>query len=579
MKRLYFLTLLACLSAGASAQNSARITGNLQTNGNFFVRDSIIGAANTPQYDYQKYGAESWLNLNYSNWGFDIGVRFDVFHQSNIPNPTESYTQQGIGRWFVSKQIHNLNIAGGYLYDQIGTGIIFRAYEERALFIDQALYGVRLGYKLNDNWTVKAFTGRQKQQFQTYGTVVHGGAVEGFIKPDSTGTFSLAPGFGAVTRTYDQPMVDRILAELSSLPAADQEGAQYNTYAMTAYNTLTAGNFTWYFEGAYKTNDVIYDLNAPLTAGGTGRLRNSDGYTIYNSWAYSGKGLGVTLESKLTKDFSFRVNPYERGIQGAMNFLPVMAKQNTYRLATRFVPAVQELGEQAVQFDIRYALNKKWTVGLNMSGIADYDGTILEGENWYREIYPEVTYKHGRKWQAIAGVQFLRYNEQVYQNKGGIVNAVTPTFEYLYKFTPRRSVRVEAQYLHTKEEFGSWANMQVEVGLAPHWVFYVSDMYKIPHTSKEKTDIRESFGKVADAITSPRPLTPDEREAFVETGLVGKTRYDNIHFFSAGAVYSQKSNRFTLAYVKQVEGINCAGGICRYEPTFHGVRMSVNSSF
>ncbi len=159
MKRLCLPVIFVCLSVCVFAQNSARITGNMQTNGNFFIRDSIIGAANTPQYDYQKYGAESWMNLNYSNWGFDMGLRFDVFHQSNLPDPSQSYSQQGIGRWFVSKQVHNLNLAAGYLYDQIGSGIIFRAYEERALFIDQALQGVCLGYKINDNWTVKAFSG------------------------------------------------------------------------------------------------------------------------------------------------------------------------------------------------------------------------------------------------------------------------------------------------------------------------------------------------------------------------------------------------------------------------------------
>lgn len=548
MKRLFLFAFFACSALALVAQNAARITGNLQTNGNFFIRDSIIGAANTPQYDYQKYGAESWMNLNYSNWGFDMGLRFDVFHQSNLPNPSESYSQQGIGRWFVSKEVNKLAISGGYLYDQIGSGIIFRAYEERALFIDQALYGVRLGYKINDNWNVKAFTGRQKQQFSSYGSVLRGAAVEGYIKPDSTKDFSLAPGFGVVTRTFDKPTVDRILADLSALAKADQEGAQYNTYAMTFYNTLSAGSLTWYVETAYKTKDVIYDLNAPVLTGGTGRLRNSGGYTAYTSLAYAAKGLGVTLEGKVTKDFAFRVNPYERGIQGAMNFLPVMAKQNTYRLTTRFSPATQELGEQALQLDARYALNKKFTVGLNLSGIADFDGKLLEGENLYREIYPEVVYKHGRKWQVNAGVQFLRYNEQVYQNKGGVVHSITPAVEYLYKFTPRRSLRVEAQWLQTKEEFGSWAYLLAEVGVAPHWLFYASDMYKVPHANEE--DFTEE-----------------------------QVKYDGLHYPTVGVVYTYKSSRFSLAYVKQVEGINCAGGICRYEPTFHGVRVNVNSSF
>ena len=68
----------------------------------------------------------------------------------------------------------------GYLYDQIGSGIIFRAYEERALAIDNALYGARINYHLNDNWKIKGFTGRQKQQFNSYRSIIKGGAIEGF---------------------------------------------------------------------------------------------------------------------------------------------------------------------------------------------------------------------------------------------------------------------------------------------------------------------------------------------------------------------------------------------------------------
>lgn len=542
MKKLVlFATAFAAFATPNFAQ---KITGNLQTNANFFIRDSIIGASNTPQYDYQKYGAESWLNLNYSNWGFDMGLRFDVFHNSNLPNPSDSYTAQGIGRWFIQKKIDKFSLAGGYLYDQIGSGIIWRAYEERALFIDQALYGIRLNYQINKNWAAKAFTGRQKMQFDSYNTVIHGGAIEGFIRPDSTRQFSIAPGFGTVVRTYNKATVDRILLDIAALPARDQfQCPGYNTYSASFYNTLSAGNFAWYVEAAGKSNDVIYDPFAETISGAQGKLKKAMGYTAYTSLSYAANGLGIVLEGKRTKDFSFRNTPYERQIQGPMNFLPVMAKQNTYRLTARFSPATQELGEQAIQLDARYAINKKLTVGLNFSDIQLLDGTEL-----YREIYPEITYKNKKKWQLIAGVQLLKYNQQVYQGKGGMVDAVTPAAEFLYKFTKKKSLRIEAQYLSTEQEFGSWANLVAEVGLAPRWIIFASDMYKVPHKDKEKYP-------------------------------ADKTKYDGIHYPSVGVAYTKKANRFALAYVKQVEGINCAGGICRYEPTFHGVRFNVNSNF
>jgi hypothetical protein len=102
--------------------------------------------------------------------------------------------------------------------------------------------------------------------------------------------------------------------------------------------------------------------------------------------------------------------------------------------------------------------------------------------------------------------------------------------------------------LLTDDEFGSWINAVAEFGIAPHWLFYVSDMYKIPHDNPENY--------------------PSD-----------KTKFDGLHYPSVGAVYTHKAHRFSLAYVKQVEGINCAGGICRYEPTFHGVQLRLNSAF
>lgn len=549
MKRLIFTFSLSALFFQGFSQNNSHITGSLQANGNFFFApDSVLGTAGIPQYDYQKFGAETWLNLNYSHNGLDVGVRFDMFNNSNLLNPNASYSDVGIGRYYIRKQINKFEVAGGYLYDQIGAGIIYRAYEERALMIDNALLGAQVGYKFNENWKLRAFTGRQKQQFDRYGTVLRGGVLEGFVKPDSSKNFSFAPGAGIVGRTYTKETVDEIANAIGGYLPVDSTGAQYNTYSATIFNTLTAGDFTWYIEAAGKTNDVINDPLALRTVAIEGRLDtisgklvNRTGYTFYSSLSYSKSGFGVTLEAKRTKDFSFRQNPYALGIQGPINFLPPMAKQNTYRLTTRFAPATQELGEQAIQLDLRYKFNKKLSASLNISEIQFLDGTEL-----YREITPEFTWKQKRKWQFIGGLQVLKYNILVYQGKGRYVDALTPYAELLYKFSPRKSLRVEAQYLNTKDEFGSWVNGLVEVGMAPHWIFYASDMYKLNHN---------------------------------EAVSLEKSKYDGTHFPSLGVVYSHKSNRVSLAYVKQVEGINCAGGICRLEPAFDGIKLTVNSTF
>lgn len=570
----FSLTLL--LSAPSGAQNAPRITGNLQSNGNFFISDPKIGASGTPQYDNQKFGSENWLTLNYSNWGFDMGIRFDVFNNSNLLNPTGSFTGEGIGRWYIHKEIYGFDLSGGYLYDQIGSGIIFRAYEERSLMIDNALHGIKVGYNFNENWKIKAFTGRQKRQFDQYGAVIRGGALDGFFKPDSTKNLSFAPGIGVVARAFDKETVNRAASEMKRYQRLDS--IQYNSYAMTAYNTLNAGKFSWYVEGAFKTKDVIFNeydqvvTYDTLTNGSintdtiNGILVNTNGYMAYTSLTYATEGLGITLEGKYTKNFRFRTDPFQVGTQGQMNFLPPIARQNTFRLPARFSPNTQEIGEKGLQLDIRYSLNKQISLGLNVSDIY-----LLDGKELYREFVPEFTYKFKRKWQILAGLQFLKYNIGIYQFKDdavdesdivpwikkgekNYVDAFSPYVEWLYKFTPRKSLRVEAQYLLTDDEFGSWTFLLAEFGWAPHWLIYVSDMYKIKHS---------------DEFFRTHPTTSRETVA----------KYDELHYPSIGIVYSHRANRISLAYVKQVEGINCAGGICRYEPTFHGVRLQLSSSF
>ncbi|NNE28364.1 MAG: hypothetical protein HKN16_01930 [Saprospiraceae bacterium] len=522
--------------------NFGTLSGNLELNGNFFIRDSVIEASNTPQYDHQLYGAEGWMQLNYSGFGFDIGLRYDVFNNSSLLNRQDSYTDQGLGRWYIKKKINDLGISGGYLYDQIGSGIIFRAFEDRALLIDNALKGFRLTYDLGDNWSVKAFTGRQKRQFSDYDSVVKGASIEGFITGnDSTKTsnWSLAPGVGIVNRTFDDATMEGVVGELSNYLPEDEITPKYNNYAVSFFNTLSVGSFSWYLEAAYKTPDVFIDPFAErvLLTGATttGKIVDRAGNIIYTSLGYAASGFGGTLEYKRTEDFTLRTDPFALANQGMINFLPPMARVNTYRLTARYAPATQELGEQAVQVDLRYSPSRKWNFNVNISNITNLDSDLL-----YREIYSEISYKYKRKWTLSGGLQLQSYNQDIFENKPGvpIVETITPFAEFLYKIDRKKSIRTEFQFLSTDQDFGDWVFGLVEFSIAPNWTFTVSDMYNLEDL-----------------------------------------RFEPHHFPRVDVFYNYKANRFSLSYIKQVEGIVCTGGICRLEPAFSGVRLTVNSTF
>lgn len=545
--------LLLCLPALSFAQDGANVYGALQTNANFFIRDSNIGAVNIPQYDNQKFGADLWLNLNYSYKRVTAGIRYDMFNNSNLLNPTGSYTGDGIGMYFAELDLGKLKVRGGHIYDQIGSGLIFRAYELRPLLFDNALFGVKMDYAIAENWNIKGFTGRQRNLFDTYEAIIKGGSIDGFISlGNEENPINLTPGIGIVSRTNSEETTEKLVSILRNYTGDDRvEKLGYNNYLISLYNSLNYKAFSWYIEGAFKTDDVFFDPNAVTTfLNGTtapGRFVREPGNVLYSSLSYATKKIGITAEVKRTENFNFRTDQTLNLNRGLVNFLPPMMRQNTYRLTSRYSPATQDVSEMAYQLDVRFNLTKKLSGLTNFSFIQ-----TLQGETLYRESYTQLLYKYKRKWRATAGIQFQLYNQAVYEGKPRSITedvmTITPFAEFLYKFTRKKSFRVEAQYMSTEQDYGSWIFGLAELGLAPHWQFEVSGMFNIiPNLDNE--NIPES--------------------------LRGK----QIFYPTVGGVYSEGSNRYSLRYVKQVEGVVCSGGVCRLEPAFSGVKFEVSSTF
>ncbi len=545
---LIALLLAYCLSNNLQAQDKKKqnrgiLSGDLQLNTKLYEPDSARNAIGNPFYETQFYGADAWLQLNYRVGGFDMGLRFDMFQNTAIFNPTVPFSDQGIGRWYISKKIKKLTITAGYFYEQYGSGITLRAYEARPLGIDQALFGVNLRYDLNDDWTIKAFTARQKNRFDFYRPILKGFNVDGYAKlgPEEGKQITLQPGISFVNRTIDSETMDAIAAELNSIvyPVAERFLPKYNVFVGSIYNHLQAGNIGWRVELAAKSEDVVRNAS--------GRLINpSSGYVIYNSLTYSKRGFGLVLQSKYTKNFDFRVSPNELLIRGVVDYLPALTRQNTYRLLSRYNAATQPLGELIFTADLTFRPKKGLFVTAHFSNMND-----LDGNNLFREIYADIEIKQRKKpWKIITGIQTIDYNQQIFEQKGDFVHTLTPFIEYNYKFTRKKSMRLEAQYMLTKrnyrlfgsedpnpdksQDLGDWAWLLAEFNIAPHWSFSAGSMYNF------------------------------DQELLYPALLV---------------VLTQKATRFSLGYGKQPEGVICTGGICRFEPAFSGVQFTLTTNF
>ena len=52
-----------------------------------------------------------------------------------------------------------------------------------------------------------------------------------------------------------------------------------------------------------------------------------------------------------------------------------------------------------------------------------------------------------------------------------------------------------------------------------------------------------------------------------------------IHYYNLSMGYSQGTNRISVRYGRQREGLLCVGGVCRYVPASTGLTITLTSSF
>ena len=549
MKKYLFLAVAGFIFfASASAQDKGVFSGNFQSNISVFLKDSLIGATEeaSPQYGKQISSSEAWLFLNYDIKGYHIAARYDLFHNSNLLNPSTSYSGQGIGFWQIKKSIGDLEITAGSFYDQFGSGAAFRAFENRLIGIDYAVEGIRLKYNVSDDFVVKAFTGKQKgsqeERFEASPQIVKGiNAEKGFYFSDGT---ALNLGVSGVNRTLDDNTMSQLVTEINGFPLRDRFAPKYNVYVLNGYMNLAYKDFGFNAEYNYKTDDAIRD--------NSGNLYLSDGSLFLAGLNYSKRklgrnkkqGIGVNFQYRRIEDFPLTVSPYENLLNGILTYQPSLSRQASYRMLARYQAPAQFTGEQAYQAEVIYSLSKKTNVTLNYSDIVD-----LEGEQLFSEQFVQVEHKVNRKWKGKVGLQMVEYNQAVYEGKDPKkvenVETITPFFEVTYKANRKNSIRFESQFLMTDQDLGSFYHGILEWNSSPHFTVAISDMVNT-------NPVRIVNPSLADQV---------------------------LHYPSFFVKYNINTTSFTAAYVKQVEGVVCTGGICRLEPAFSGLRFTLATQF
>ena len=549
------------LALGQSKDSDkGQFSGNLLMTYQKYVRDDSIGA-NTKVYKENLASADAWLFMQYRIKGYSFILRYDAFNNSPLLDPQDAYTNHGIGFWQINKSVDKLDITMGSFYDQFGTGILFRAYEQRQIGIDYAIQGMRLKYNINDKWAVKGFAGNQKgnikNRFGFANQVISGLNIEGNLDLGKESKYgALQVGASAVNRTLDRETMDRLVGTINTYDLADRFYPKYNVYGGNAYFTYTKDNFSWTVEGNVKSKEAIMEDDS--------KFHLTGGKVLYTSMSW-GKGgwnlgkqkasVGLNVQARHVDHFSFRTAPTENLLNGLVSYLPSMTRQNTYRLLSRYNAPGQAMGEDGIQGEIEFKPRKGTQIFFNGSyvqtlasnGKLNTTTGVKEAEKLFSENYIEVVQKIGKHDKLKLGVQRIVYNQTRYESEPEYVpvKTFTPFGEWLHTMNQGKSLRVEWQYLNTKNDQGSFANLMIEMFVNKNLSIAVADMVNVvPHRYERMI--------IADKV---------------------------LHYPTFFIGYTEKNTVFTLAFLKQQQGVNCSGGICREEPAFSGVRFTVSSNF
>ncbi len=561
MKRVFLLAasigVVSAVAYGQSEeQSTGSVTGNVQMLWQSYSEDPVIGAIVPPE----KTGFNAYGNLIYNQGGFSAGMRYESYLSAVLGFPGR-FKGSGIGYRYAryADPTGKVDFTVGNFYEQFGSGIVLRSYEERALGIDNALDGVRLILRPVNGIEVKALYGRQRLDFDSRlingpGTVR---AVDGTLDLNSLleskggldwkTKIMLGGSFVSKFQTGGTIAKDSLLLELP-----ENIGAwSYRIDAMR--NGWTAG-----IEYAGKINDPNAD----------------NGYTYRNGEAllfnlgYTQRGLGISLSAKTVDNMSFRSDRDVLLFDLPINYIPAITQQHTYNLAATLYPYATVIsGESSASAEIFYSIPKGTKLGgkygtklsANFAAANGHDTTQLAGvegvvygyerNSWrfgpskfVRDFNIQISRKESKnfKWKyTFYNLEFNTLATPVTTTFKGIVYADIHVLETQVKTRKRQSLRTEFQALFTDQDKGDWGTVLAEYTWSPHWFASVIDQY--------------NFGNP----------DPDARVHYLY-GAVG--RIDGPH-------------RLSIGYGKRREGIFCIGGVCRAVPASNGFEINFSSSF
>lgn len=516
-----------------------RLSGSLQSDILLPEKDKTTGA-NTADGHFL---TNTYLDLKATSRYVEAGARLEYLKHP-LPGFENDIKDWGLPHFYVKGRYKNAELTLGSFYEQFGSGFIFRTYEERSLGIDNSLQGARLSYRPWDGVAVKILTGRQRRYWNHNDSWLTGGDIEWNIDELFKGlqkhqTYAMI-GFSYINKYEKENVVMTDPTHRLRLPryvnAFDVrlrvQHRSLNVLAEMAMKTQAPSN----------DNGYIY--------------RN--GYVAMLSGSYSKRGMSLLLQAKRSTNMAFRSSRSMEGTSSFINHLPAFTIEHTYTLPALFPYATRHDGEWAYQAAGAYTFPKGSMLGgkygtlvkINFSHVhsiskSEDGGRGTDGygssfwrwgaSTYYQDIDVQLEKRLGKDTKLNLMYMNQRYNQTVIEGHGGMLNSHIFVVDVKQKLARKTTLRVEGQYLFSKDGDKDWAFALAELSLAPHWMFTLSDLYNLGNT--------------------------------------------HVHYYQGFVTYSGGAHRLQLGYGRTRAGYNCSGGVCRYIPATKGLTLSYNYNF
>ena len=546
MKKLFILIFTLSFNIISFAQNnSGQFYGDFDLNMQTYSEDRSIGAEEADEILLNN----AYLNINYRKGNLYTGLRYESYLNALLDFDKE-YQGNGIAYKYLTYKIDNLEITAGNYYDQIGSGLIFRSYENKRLGIDNSMDGVRLKFFPIRGLELKSFIGKSRTYFSYSDGIIRGVDInlsinDIFEKKLKDIKTKIILGQGIVSR-YQKDNNPKF-----NLP---QNVAAYSTRV-----TINYGKWKYFGEFATKLNDPIGALTIEEN-------NYAKGSGIINSITYSKRGLGISAEMHRVDHMEFRsVRTVSK--EYIINYIPALSKQHTYTLLGLYPCATQSEGEFGMQFDVFYKIKKGTLLGgkygtkisLNFSRINGLSGgnsflndsinhtpafiSIKDEELYFSDLNIEIYKKINRKLRSNFVLASQYYNKDVLEGKTrgtyGIVKSIIGVVDVQYRIKTGHTIKIELQELLTEQGDGAWSMGLLEYTISPNWFFAIQDMYNWGNKDSEK----------------------------------------QLHYANYDFGYIKGATRIAVGYGKKRAGIFCVGGVCKEVPSSNGFNLSISTSF